>query len=221
MAARKLRLLGVGILAAALGGSYLARNQLGIEWSVDSLRELVDGMGLWGPGVMVLLVAFRTSLLLPSQLVLLASGLIFGTVDGTIVGGLGLILSGTLYFSVARWLGGDVIRNQVPAGLRRTLEMASSRGGATLLGVATAYPVGILAAYHAAAGLTRMSFAVFWLALVPSCFIRAWLYAYFASSVAEGRWNHVAIATAIFGALMLPLAHPRVRAIVKRQFQIG
>ena len=215
---RNQQLLALAVLAAAAAGALYARSALGIEWSVDSLRGLVGRLGIWGPIGFVLLVAFRTPLLLPSQLVLIAAGICFGVMLGTAVGAAGLFLSGSFAFVVVRWLGGDQWRSRLPGGFRRTLEMAGSRGGPGILALATAYPVGPLVMIHAAAALTPMGVGSFALALATGATVRAWTYAYFASSLVEGRWDHVAIATSLLAVALLPLGHPRVRGWVRRQF---
>jgi uncharacterized membrane protein YdjX (TVP38/TMEM64 family) len=208
------------VLALLVAGALVARRALGVEWSAEAMREVVGRMGLWAPVVYVLLVAFRTPLLLPSQVVLLAGGLLFGIAGGTAFGALGLVLSAVMAFALTRWLAGDGLRRRVPAGMRRTLDVAGTRGGAAILALATAWPVGALALYHAAAGLTRMGFALFLAAVCVGSIPRAWTYAYFGSSLIEGRWLHVGLAAAILGLAILPLAHPRVRTFLRRQFEM-
>src|SRR5687768_6804238 len=110
---------GAGVVAALLGGAWLARTQLGIRWELDALREFVTGLGLWGPVALVGIIAFRPVLLVPSQLALLAGGLCFGTLLGTAYGALGLTSSGLLVFGLTRWLGAEAVRTRVPAALQR------------------------------------------------------------------------------------------------------
>ena len=214
------RLARIAVVVLLVGAALAARRALGVEWSAEALRALVDRMGIWAPIGFVLLVAFRTPLVLPSQVVLLTGGLLFGTAGGTAFGALGLLLSGIMAFALTRWLAGAGVRQRVPAGMRRTLDMAGTRGGAAILALATAWPVGALALSHAAAGLTRMSFAVFLLAVAAGSVPRAWTYAYFGSSLVEGRWLHVGLAGGILALALLPLAHPRARAFLRRQFDV-
>lgn len=208
----------LSVIAILVAAALLARSALGVEWSAEALREAVGRLGLWAPVAYVLLVAFRTPLLVPSQVVLLAGGLLFGTAGGAVFGGLGIVLSGVMAFALTRWLAGSGVHQRVPTGMRRTLELAGTRGGAALLAVATAWPVGPLALYHAAAALTRMRFPVFLAALVAGALPRAWTYAYFGSSLVEGRWLHAGMAGAILVAALLPLLHPGVRRFLRRQF---
>lgn len=212
---------GAGVVAALLGGAWLARTQLGIRWELDALREFVTGLGLWGPVALVGIIAFRPVLLVPSQLALLAGGLCFGTLLGTAYGALGLTSSGLLVFGLTRWLGAEAVRTRVPAALQRALGAAGSRWGAVLVAVGNGYPVGTVTAYHAAAALTPMPLAVFALAVGAGSLLRAWTYAFFGNAILErGTGELLTIAGAIAAAaLLLPLLHPRVRAFARARWQ--
>jgi len=162
----------------------------------------------------VLLVTFRTVLVVPSQLALIVGGICFGTLGGTLFGAAGLLLSGILVFVITRWLGADAVRSRVPGAAQRALAAAGSRGGALLVAVGTGYPVGNVTGYHAAAALTTMRLDAFALSVACGSLVRAWTYAYFGNAILErstGELVALALAVALAAAL-LPLLHPRVRA---------
>lgn len=218
MAARP-RLSRLGIPALVLAGGLLgivAHRSLGVDWSPGSLPALVAQLGFWAPAAFVLLIGLRTPLLLPSQLVLTASGLCFGTVLGTLVGTLGLLLSASLAFALGRSVGAEALqrplRHRLQARLERALAAAGSRGGAGLLALATGYPFGPTTAFHAAAPLTGMRFRVFLLAVGTGAAVRAWTFAYFGSSLAHAHWTAAAVSGALLGGALLPFLHPGVRS---------
>lgn len=206
-------------LAGLLAGAMAARSALGVDWSVEALRALVERLGIWGPLAFVMLVAFRSPLLLPSQLVLTVGGLCFGIARGALFGGAGLLLAGTMAFGLTRWLGAEELRRRVPAGFGRTLEAAGSRGGALILALASGYPFGPVTLFHAAAALTSMRFVTFLAAGGAGALVRAATYAWFGSSLIEGSWLGSAAAAALLGVSLLPLLHPKVRAWVRSQFE--
>ncbi|MDJ0785615.1 MAG: VTT domain-containing protein [Myxococcota bacterium] len=208
----RLRWLGAAVLLAAIAAGLVLRARLGIEWSLESVRAVVDDLGIWAPIGFTGIVAVRSLLLLPSQLVLTVGGLAFGTAGGTVWGGLGLLLNGVAIFAVVRWLGLESVRTRVPKALHRALDAAGGRAGAAGLAVATSYPVGPIAIYQAAAGLTRMSVALYLMAATLGCFGRAGLYATFGGGLVEGRTIQVAAALGVIAISLIPLAHPRVRA---------
>ena len=215
------RWAALAILAVLFGVAFFARTRLGISWDLDSLRAFVDRLGAWGPLAFVGVVTFRTVLFVPSQLALIAGGICFGTVAGTLYGALGLLGSGVLVFLLTRWLGADAVKQRVPAAAQRALAAAGSRGGAALVALGTGYPVGNVTGYHAAAALTPMRFDVFALAVAAGSLIRAWIYAFFGNAILERSTTElVAIALGVAcAALLLPLLHPRVRRFARERWR--
>jgi uncharacterized membrane protein YdjX (TVP38/TMEM64 family) len=215
------RWFALAALALLLGVAWFARTRLGITWDLDGLRQLVDGLGPWGPAAFIALVTFRTVLFVPSQLALIAGGICFGTTGGTLFGALGLLASGLLVFVLTRWLGADAVRSRVPAAVQRALAAAGSRGGAALVAIGTGYPVGNVTGYHAAAALTPMRVDVFAAAVALGSLGRAWTYAFFGNAILERSTAElVAIAAGVgLAAALLPLLHPRVRAWVRERLR--
>jgi uncharacterized membrane protein YdjX (TVP38/TMEM64 family) len=215
------RWAALAILGVMVGVAVFARTRLGISWDLDGLRAFVEGLGVWAPLAFVGVVTFRTVLFVPSQLALIAGGICFGTTGGTLYGALGLLASGLLVFLVTRWLGADAVRTRVPAAAQRALAAAGSRGGAALVGVGTAYPVGNVTGYHAAAALTPMRLDVFAIAVALGSLLRAWTYAFFGNAILERSTAElVAIAVCVgAAALLLPLLHPGVRAWLRERWQ--
>jgi uncharacterized membrane protein YdjX (TVP38/TMEM64 family) len=213
------RVSALGGLAALVGLALFVRFHLGGEWTLESVRGTITGFGAWGPLVFVLLVAFRSALLLPSQIVLSLGGLCFGVLGGTLYGALGISLSGVIAFGVTRWLGVEEMRRRVPPGARRVLDTLGTRGGAGLVAVATGYPVGPISAYHAGAALTAMGFLPFLCALALGSTVRAGVYAWFGDALVSGSMAHLAGASAVLTATLLPLLHPGVRRWVRGQFR--
>ena len=211
----------LGLLAIVVGVAFLARTQLGIRMELDSLRDFVDDLGPWGPLAFVGVVTFRTVLFVPSQLALIVGGICFGAAGGTLYGALGLWVSGLLVFALTRWLGAEAVRARVPAAAQRALAAAGSRGGAMLVGIGTAYPVGNVTGYHAAAALTPMRAAVFALVVGLGSLPRAWTYAFFGNAMLERSTGElVAIGAGVaLAAALLPLLHPRVRAWARERWR--
>jgi uncharacterized membrane protein YdjX (TVP38/TMEM64 family) len=165
--------IGLGALVLFFSGAYFARQQLGIEWSAQSVRDAVADFGLWGPLFFVMLIAFRAVLMVPSQILLIAAGLCFGTVLGTLYGALGITLSGVIAFQLVRWTGRDALRRRSPPQVQAALDGAGRTIGATFVALATGYPVGPITAWHAAAGLTGMGGVVVAATTLPLCFARS------------------------------------------------
>lgn len=216
------QLIGLGVLAAVLAGGYAARQALGIEWSPETVRARVADFGLWGPAVFVTLLTFRMVIMIPSQVLLIAAGLCFGALAGTLYGVMGITLSAAIAFGFVRWIGRDVVLSRVPPRLRHLLDSAGRSMGAVFVLLATAYPFGPITAWHAGAGLTGMTFLVFVLAVASGSAVRSLTYTWFGSSLVAADLWQIALATLALGAVTgLPLLHPRSRRFVGEMLNPG
>lgn len=213
------RLLVAAVLTAAMGVGWYLRASSGIEWDAEAARELVEEMGFWAPGIFILLVTFRMIFLLPSQALLVAGGICFGFFWGTIYGAIGVTLSGLLIFGLVRYLGGDMLQKRVPPGMRQLLDAASRWTGALVVTIGTAYPIGPLTGYHIGAGLTRMSLSFFFWALAVGALMRAALFTFLGSRVAEVGIREAWPAFLLLAVFFLPLFHPGVRSWVGSRFR--
>jgi uncharacterized membrane protein YdjX (TVP38/TMEM64 family) len=214
------RLLFAAIaLTIVVATSGWARDQLGIALTVESVRAFAEGLGPAGPILFVFVVAGRALLALPSQVVLIAAGLCFGTLVGTIVGGLGLMLSGLALFLGARYAGREAIEKRIGPRARRILEFASHRTGAATLAIASGYPITPLSPIHAAAGLTPMPVLNFTVAAFVGGAIRSSIFAYFGSALADASWTEVLLAAGLFVlATAVPFAFPTGRSWLREIF---
>jgi uncharacterized membrane protein YdjX (TVP38/TMEM64 family) len=196
------------VLAVALG--RMARTQMGIEGSADSLRSYVMGLGLVGPVVFVGIVTFRQFLLLPSALVLTAGGLVFGTLPGTVLGAAGIFFSGAIGFGASRWLGRDWIQRYLGARAE-AFERHMERAGLAIVGLMTAHPMGVMTPVHWGAGLTRIPLLPFLLVIALTALVRAFAYGFLGAMLLEpGGRVYLAMGVLLLLALA-PLAHGGLR----------
>jgi uncharacterized membrane protein YdjX (TVP38/TMEM64 family) len=175
---RPARIAALTTLAVCVVIAFYARTHLDVTWDAAAVRALVSGYGVVAPLALVLLVACRLLLLLPSQVVLVAAGVCFGFLPGALYGTVGLCISGAVAFGLARGLGGGDFERRVPARLSRVFASASERTGMLVVALLTGAPLGPMTAVHIGAGLTRMSVVRFGLALVIGSAARAALYTY-------------------------------------------
>ena len=219
MRSRTARIIGgLALVAALLGAAAWLRGSLGLEASPEAVRDAVRSHGVVAPVVFVALLGLRVLVAIPSQVLLIGGGLCFGTVAGTVYGALGLLASGSLTYAITRLAVRDAVRRRVPESILRALDRADSRTGALAVFAGTAYPVGPLSAYHAAAALTSMALPAFLGALLAGGAVRAASYAYFGAQIIDGDPATLAVAAAVLLAIAgLPLLHPRARAFLLRR----
>lgn len=213
MRGRRGRVIGVAIALAVLVGFALLRRSLGLDFDPQSMHEAVSEMGVWGPLVYVGIVAFRVPLGLPSQLVLVGGGLVFGTLSGTLYGAAGLLASAVFLFIVARHTGRDALVPRLPRRLRPIFDLASTRVGALFLAVGTGYPLGPITMYHLISGVTGMAFMAFVVAVALGSLVRSATFTFFGSALLSGDAHGLLEATAVItAALVVPLLFRRSRS---------
>jgi uncharacterized membrane protein YdjX (TVP38/TMEM64 family) len=188
------------------------RDRLDINFDVESVRVFAEGLGPSGPFLFVFVVAGRSILWLPSQAVLIAAGLCFGTAVGAVVGGAGLTISGLFLFMAARYMGRESIEARVGPRIRDLLTFASRRSSAVAFALACGYPITPLSPLHAAAGLTPMPVANFIVSAFAGGMIRAAVFAYFGNSLVDASWSSLVLPLVVFAlALAIPFTFPRGR----------
>jgi len=214
-ASRRWRLLLV-LIAFVVGGGIL-RNALGIEWSTEGIRSVVSDSGFWAPVIFLTLLVFRILLVIPSVILLPAGGLLFGVVEGTIYGAIGLTLSGLLNYGLVQWAGPQAFQSRIPPRFQGALDIARSKAGAGAVAVISAYPFGPITIAHLGAAIAGMGFFTYLIAVALGSLVRAATFSLFGASLVEsGRLGWASLAMA--GALIIPLLIPRSRAWLKQGF---
>jgi uncharacterized membrane protein YdjX (TVP38/TMEM64 family) len=208
----------LGAIAVA-AGFFALRRALGLELSPGSIRDAVDRLGVWGPLAFIAIVALRIPLMVPSAVVLIGGGVLFGSVEGTIYGATGLLISAIAAFLGSRWAGRDAVEARTPARMRHLFDLAGSRVGALVVALGTAYPVSVITSFHLVAGVTSMSLPVFAIAAGTGSLGRAALYTYFGSRLVDaGPLDLLGIGALFAAALLVPLAFPVPRAWLLQAF---
>jgi uncharacterized membrane protein YdjX (TVP38/TMEM64 family) len=208
---RRRALFVVVAFGVALVSGLTARESVQIEWSAESVRVVVEQAGFWGPLIFLAMMTFRFAVLIPSPILLTASGICFGVVAGTIYGGLGLLLSALLKFAVAKVAGRESLIARLPESARGRLAVAHSGLGIGLLGAASSYPVGPAGLIHVGAILSGMRIVPFAVAVGAGSVIRAGTFSYFGNALTEG--DGLAIAAGVLAAAaVVPMLVPPWRS---------
>ena len=195
---------------------YLVRSHLDIEFTQESIRTLVEGLGWKAGAIFVGLVTFRQFLFLPSVVVLPVGGIVFGAELGTLLGATGILASALFSYGLARSLGREWFRPYFGAAVDAFHRRASA-AGPLVVGLATAHPAGPMSAAFWGAGFASLRAIPFVLAVVTGAPIRAFALSFFGSTLLAPGTPRFWLATGVLAAVALaPLAHPRVRAHLLR-----
>lgn len=210
----------VVVVLIALGGQL--RSTLGIELEVESVRDFAAGLGPLGPVLFIGVVALRSFLALPSQVVLIAAGLCFGTLVGTLVGGFGLLLSGLGIFLGARYAGRDSVEARFGDRFREALASTNGWPGSIAIALGSGYPISPLSPIHATAGLTLISVPLFIAGALSGGILRASIFSYFGNAMTQDGTAGLVLATlGLAVILVIPLLFPAGRRWLARLFGRG
>jgi uncharacterized membrane protein YdjX (TVP38/TMEM64 family) len=208
------------LLIAFTGGLFLAghlvRANLGIEFSQESIRTLVEGLGWKAVAIFVGLVTFRQFLFLPSVVVLPVGGIVFGAPLGTLLGATGILASALFTYGIARSLGREWFRPYFGAAVDAFHQRASA-AGPLVVGLATAHPAGPMSAVFWGAGFASLRIIPFALTVAIAAPIRAFALSFLGSTLLDPGTPRFWLATLVLAAIaLLPLAHPGVRERLMR-----
>ena len=106
---------------------------LSVGRSVSDVRDAVDGAGAWAPLAMVGVAALLTVAFFPFPLVAAASGVLFGTFEGTLLAAVGELLGACVSFLVARRLGREAVVELAGPRIEKVLEGVGERGFVAVL----------------------------------------------------------------------------------------
>jgi len=148
--------------------------------AMESMKDWIAGLGIWGPVVLALLYVVATVLFVPGTILTLAAGAMFGLITGMITVSIGSTLGASLAFLIARYLA----RNKIAAMADRNrrfgaIDRAIAEGGwkiVALLRLSPAIPFNVQNYLY---GLTRIRFWPYvvtsWLAMLPGTFLYVYL----------------------------------------------
>lgn len=198
---RGFRRLVLLLLIAGFVGAHWLRVESGFEFTTDELRSRFTALGTIAPLFYILALTLRPLLLIPSPVLFVVGGLLFGTVGGVLWGTLGGTLSALLVYTVARVLGREAIERRLRGSLAKADAYLERRGMLWLIG-ATALPVTPFNLIHCAMGLSGIGPIPFLLGtslgLVPRCA----LFSFFGASLLEGG-SRIILASALVVIVLL------------------
>lgn len=104
------KLISLILIGVALVAIWIYRQPLttSLQWfsDLDAVIVSIRGYGIWGPVILCLLFILQTFLaLIPGQVLMVASGYIYGFIGGILITWVSLVLGGQMAFWLARRYG--------------------------------------------------------------------------------------------------------------------
>jgi uncharacterized membrane protein YdjX (TVP38/TMEM64 family) len=162
------------LLVALIAGAFALVASTG-KLSSDRVRDWMDGYGVLGPLVFIVVSAALTPALFPGPLLAGASGLLFGTWLGTPIAIVSATLGASLAFSLARWIAHDAVEQLQGRRLAALRAFIARRGFLSIL-YARIVPGVPYSMVNYAAGLSPVALRTFAAATALGCAPRAFAY---------------------------------------------
>ena len=211
MSAKALLKISVGLLFAVAilsFGWWTSKAGLPSELpDSESLRAWFDGLGIWGPiAVIGTMIAAILVSPLPSAPIALAAGAIYGHFWGALYVLAGSEIGAIAAFSIARFLGHDLLHkwfgNQLSQGLAGSQNFLMGTVFASRLLPFISFDI-----VSYAAGLTSLSFWRFAIATLAGIIPASFLLAHFGSELVAEEMDRILLAVVFLGLLTaVPLA---------------
>jgi len=169
----------------------------------EKLLSIIDDLGLIGPIVIILLISSAIIITpIPSAPIALVSGALYGHTFGTIYVVAGALFGALIAFTISRKLGYDYVSNKLYH--RMPEKIVGSQNTLMLLVFATRLvPFISFDVISYAAGLTKLTFARFFIATFMGIIPISFMLAHLGSEAKNGEMESIVIALILIGFITL------------------
>lgn len=151
----------------------------------DRLRLWVDGFGVWGPLVYILVYSIAPSLMMPGLALTVVGGVLFGPVRGSIYVMAGATIGASVAFLIARHMGREWVEGVVKGGRLEELDAKVERQGWKIVAFTRLIPLFPFNFLNYAFGLTKIKFSHYLIATFVFMIPGAVAYVVFSSSILD------------------------------------
>ncbi|WP_227670678.1 TVP38/TMEM64 family protein [Klebsiella variicola] len=171
------------------------------------LQETLRHHGAWSYLVYVALFITATLCLIPGSLLVIAGGVLFGPLTGSLLSFAAATLASSLSFLIARWLGRDLLQRYVGhTAVFQAIERGIARSGSDFLILTRLVPLFPYNIQNYAYGLTAIPFWPFTLISAVTILPGLVIYSVMASELArEGATLAFALKLSLAGGLLFAL----------------
>ncbi len=151
----------------------------------DRLRLWVDGFGVWGPLVYILVYSIAPSLMMPGLALTVVGGVLFGPVRGSIYVMAGATIGASVAFLIARHMGREWVEGVIKGGRLEELDAKVERQGWKIVAFTRLIPLFPFNFLNYAFGLTKIKFSHYLIATFVFMIPGAVAYVVFSSSILD------------------------------------
>lgn len=148
---RSVRILLLALIVAGITAAILYRD----HFDAQLLAQWIDGAGIAGPLLFIIIYAVGTVVFLPGSVLTLTGGALFGPVLGTLYNLIGATIGATLAFLAARYLAADWVERKTGGRLKQ-LKLGVEQEGWHFVAFVRLVPLFPYNLLNYALGLTRL-----------------------------------------------------------------
>ena len=183
----------------------------------DRLRLWIDGFGVWGPFVYMLIYAIAPSFMMPGLPLTVIGGILFGPIWGTIYVLIGATIGASFAFLIARYMGRDWVEGFVKGGKLKDLDEKVKTQGWKIVAFTRLIPLFPFNFLNYAFGLTKVRFSHYVIATFIFMAPGAAAYVIFSSSILDifkGRVSKEFIigVVLVISVSLLPILYKKFKA---------
>ena len=171
-----------------------AAKYFNIQGLLKSALDSIAGLGAWGPVTFIVIYILATILFIPSSLLTLGSGAIFGVFWGSIYVSIGATIGASAAFLVGRYLVRGWVEKRIEGNSKfKAIDEAVAREGWKIVGLTRISPIFPFVLLNYAFGVTQVSFKDYffptWIGIIPGTILYVYVGS-LASSLAPLREGH-------------------------------
>ncbi len=196
------------ILLAAVVAVMVLAYLFNVGDKIKSLQGWIQGLGVWGPAIYVLIYAGATLAALPGVALTAVAGGIFGSVVGTVAVSIGSTLGAALAFLAARYFARSSVESWLAGNQRfQKLDRMVEKQGAIVVAITRLVPLFPFNLLNFGFGLTKVPFWTYvlysWLCMLPGTILYVVGFDALFTGLKEGRIPWALLAVVAVMALLL------------------
>jgi len=203
------------VLALLVAGGALTIRWLGASGYLteESLKEWIEGYGLWGPVVYILVYSFAPALMAPGLPLTVVGGILFGPLWGVVYTAIGATTGATVAFLIARYLGREWVAEKIRGTRLEALDREVERRGWKVVAFTRLIPLFPFNLLNYAFGLTGIGLFTYVVASFVFMLPGIVAYVVFSDSLfallvrGELRWKFLAALGLVAIVSLLPLLY--------------
>ena len=180
----------------------------GVADKLIYVREWINGLGLWGPLVFILIYILAVILALPGSAITIAGATLFGSVWGVVLVSIASTIGASIGFLISRYLARDFILRKFAQNEKfLKLDRMAEEHGAIVVAITRLLPIFPFNVLNYGFGLTGVTLRTYvfwsWLCMLPGTILYVVGTDTILSGISEGKIPWLLVSVLLLAAIIL------------------